>query len=41
MILGDDTVLEAVGKGQIVVDTKVKGRVKIITMKDVLHVPKL
>ncbi len=41
VILGDDTVLEAVGKGQIVVDTEVKGRVKTITIKDVLHVPKL
>jgi transposase InsO family protein len=41
VILGDDTVLEAVGKGQIVVDTEVRGRVKTITIQDVLHVPKL
>lgn len=41
VILGDDTVLQAVGKGSIVVDTEVKGRVKTITIHDVLHVPKL
>ena len=28
-------------KGSIVVDTEVKGRVKTITIKDVLHVPKM
>ena len=41
VILGDDTVLEAMGKGATLVDTKVKGRVRTITIKDVLHVPKL
>ena len=41
VILGDDTVLEAMNKGSIIVDTEVKGRVKTITIKDVLHVPKL
>ena len=41
VILGDDTVLEAIGKGQLVVDTEVRGRVKTITIQDVLHVPKL
>lgn len=34
-------VLEAIGKGQIVGDTEVKGRVKTITIKDVLYVLKL
>ena len=33
--------LEAVGRGAIVVGTEVKGRVRTITIKDVLHVPKL
>ena len=41
VILGDDTVLQAIGRGTVVVDTEVKGRVKTITIKDVLHVPKL
>ena len=41
MILGDDTVLEAVGKGSIVFYTEVKGHVKTITIKDILHVPKM
>jgi hypothetical protein len=41
VILGDDTVLDGVDNGQVLVDTTVKGRVKTITIKDVLHVPKL
>ena len=41
VILGDDTVLKGVGKDLIVVDTRVKGHVKTITIKDVLHVPKM
>ena len=41
VILEDDIVLETVGRGAIVVDTEVKGRVRTITIKDVLHVPKL
>ena len=39
--MGDDTIVKAVGKGSIVVDTEVKGHVKTITIKDVLHVPKM
>ena len=41
VILGDDTVLEAMGEGSIVVDMEVKGRVKTITIKDILHMPKM
>ena len=41
VILGDDTVRQAIGRGTVVVDTEVKGRLKTITLKDVLHVPKL
>ena len=41
VIMGDDTIVKAVGKGSIVVDTEVKGHVKTITIKDVLHVPKM
>ena len=33
--------LQAIGRGTVVVDTEMKGRVKTITIKDVLHVPKL
>ena len=40
VILGDNTVLGAVDRGAIVVDTEVEGRVRTITIKDV-HVPKL
>ena len=33
--------LQAFGRGIVIVDTEVKHRVKTITIKDVLHVPKL
>jgi transposase InsO family protein len=39
--LGDDSVVDAVGVGSIVVDVLVRGQVKKMTIKDVLHVPKL
>ena len=41
VILGDDTLLDVVDKGSIMVDIKVKGRVKTITIKDELHMPKM
>ena len=41
VILGDDTVLQAIDRGIFVIDTEVKGRVKTIIIKDVLHIPKL
>lgn len=40
VILGD-TMIEALGRGSVVVDTTVKGHIKTIIIKDVLHVPKL
>ena len=33
--------LQAIGRATVVVDIEVKGRVKTITIKDMLHVPKL
>ena len=39
--LGDNTILEVEGKGFVVVDIKVKGRVKKIAMEDVFNVSKL
>lgn len=39
--LGDDSVVQAIGMGCIVVEVLERGRLKKVTMKDVLHVPKL
>ena len=39
--LGDDSVVDAVGVGSIVVEVLVRGRSKKMTIKDILHVPKL
>ena len=39
--MGDDLVLQAIGRGSILVDTKVGGCTKRIRFKDVLYVPKL
>jgi transposase InsO family protein len=39
--LGDDSVVEAIGLGSIVVEVSVRGRSKRIRIKDALHVPKL
>jgi hypothetical protein len=39
--MGDDSVLLAIGRGSILVDTKVGGCTKRIRFKDVLYVPKL
>jgi hypothetical protein len=39
--MGDDTIVEAIGMGSILVEVMVKGRTKRIRIKDVLHVPKL
>src|SRR5579875_1494527 len=41
VFMGDDSILEAIGKGSILVDTKVGGCTKRIRFKDVLYVPKL
>jgi hypothetical protein len=41
MHMGDDTIVEAIGMGFILVEVMVKGRTKRIKIKDVLHVPKL
>jgi hypothetical protein len=39
--MGDDSIVEAIGMVSILVEVMVKGRTKKITIKDVLHVPKL
>src|SRR5918997_5494584 len=39
--LGDDSVVDAVGIGSIVVQVLVRGNPKRLRIKDVLHVPKL
>jgi hypothetical protein len=39
--MGDDSIVEAIGMGSILVEVMVKGRIKRIRIKDVLHVPKL
>ena len=39
--MDDDSVLQAIGRGSILVDTKVGGCTKRIRFKDVLYVPKL
>ena len=39
--LGDDSVVNAIGIGSILVEVLVRGREKMMTIKDVLHVPKL
>jgi hypothetical protein len=39
--MGDDSIVEAIGMGSILVEVLVKGRTKRIRIKDVLHVPKL
>jgi len=39
--MGDDTIVEAIGMGSILVEVMVKGQTKRIRIKDMLHVPKL
>jgi hypothetical protein len=39
--MGDDSIVEVIGMGSILVEVMVKGRTKRIRIKDVLHVPKL
>ena len=39
--MGDDSIVEAIGMGSILVEVMVKGRIRRIKIKDVLHVPKL
>jgi hypothetical protein len=39
--MGDDSIVEAIGMGSILVQVMVKGRTKKIRIKDVFHVPKL
>jgi hypothetical protein len=39
--MGDDSIVEAIGMGSILVKVMVKGRTKRIRIKDVFHVPKL
>jgi len=39
--MGDDSIVEAIGMGSILVEVMVKGRTKRIRIKDVPHVPKL
>jgi hypothetical protein len=41
MHMGDDSIVEAIGMGSILVEVMGKGRTKRIRIKDVLHVPKL
>src|SRR5450631_1333284 len=41
VFMGDNGMVEAVGKGSLLVETRVKGRVRSIRMHDVLHVPKM
>ena len=41
VFLGDNGMVEALGKGSILVESQVKGKVKKIRVYDVLHVPKL
>ena len=41
VFMGDDSVLQALGRGSILVDTLVEGGTKRIRFKDVLYVPKL
>src|SRR5450631_1639278 len=41
VFMGDNGMVEAVGKGSILVETRVKGRARSIRMHDVLHVPDL
>ena len=41
VFMGDNGMVEAIGKGSILVETRVKGRVRSIRMHDVLHVPKM
>ncbi len=39
--MGDDSIVEAIGMGSILVEVLVKGQIRRIRIKDVLHVPKL
>jgi hypothetical protein len=39
--MGDDTILEAIGKGSIKVTMRIGGRVLFTTITQVLHVPKM
>jgi hypothetical protein len=39
--MGDDSIVEAIGMGSILVELMVKGQTRRIRIKDVLHVPKL
>jgi hypothetical protein len=39
--MGDDIILEAIGKGSIKATMQVRGRVLFITITQILHVPKM
>jgi len=39
--MGDDTILEAIGKGNVKATMQVRGRVLFTTITQVLHVPKM
>ena len=41
VFMGDNGMIEAIGKGSILMETRVKGRARSIRMHDVLHVPHL
>ena len=41
VFMGDNGIVEVLGKGSILVETRVKGRARSIRMHDVLHVPDL
>jgi hypothetical protein len=41
VIMSDDSIVEAIGMGSILVEVMVKGQTKRVRIKDVLHVPKL
>ena len=41
VFMGNNGMVEAVGKGSILVETRVKGRVQSIRMHDMLYVPKM
>jgi hypothetical protein len=37
--MGDDSIVEAIGMGSILVEVMVKGQIRRIRIKEVLHVP--
>jgi hypothetical protein len=39
--MGDDNIVEAIGMGSILVEVMMKGQIRRIRIKDVLHVPNL